>query len=426
MKTAWYIARKDLLQAIKDRNSIILLLLVPVVLMAAIGAALGGIYGSSGPIQITVAVSNQDSGFSGENVGKTITQALTINNQQLQINIQRYSSSSQVATVVADTKGNVNAGVVIPANTTKTLIQAAVNNKPTSDLVKFYALPNNNNGDARISIIQSLVTNVVNQLVTAQFSGMAAVRQVEGICNQPGNHCSQQTINPATIAQIVGTSGANATQQAQVAQLTAGQTVKVGTFDETVPGYAIFFALFSINAVAATILQEKEDGTFRRLLIAPIQKYSLLVGKMIAQFLLTLLQLTILFSIGYFVFHVHLGNIPAVILLLLGTSFAATGLGILLVSVVKSRRQLPPVVTLVTLISAAIGGSWWPLWIEPTWMQSLARLGITAWAMDGLNNVIIYGKDLIYILPDVLGLFGYGLICFIVALRFFRFQEKAA
>lgn len=55
-----------------------------------------------------------------------------------------------------------------------------------------------------------------------------------------------------------------------------------------VPGYAVFFALFGINAAAATILQEKEDGTFRRLLIAPIQKYSLLGGKLLAQFILTL------------------------------------------------------------------------------------------------------------------------------------------
>jgi hypothetical protein len=29
-------------------------------------------------------------------------------------------------------------------------------------------------------------------------------------------------------------------------------------------------------------------------------------------------------------------------------------------------------------------------------------------------------------MPDVLGLLAYGLICFIIAMRFFRFQEKAA
>ncbi|MGH2479018.1 MAG: ABC transporter permease, partial [Ktedonobacteraceae bacterium] len=102
------------------------------------------------------------------------------------------------------------------------------------------------------------------------------------------------------------------------------------------------------------------------------------------------------------------------------------GLGILLVSVVKSRRMLPPVITLTTLITAAIGGAWWPLWLEPVWMQNIAKIGLTAWAMEGLNNTMIYGKGFMDVLPSILGLLAYGLICFIIGLRLFRFQEKAA
>ncbi len=186
------------------------------------------------------------------------------------------------------------------------------------------------------------------------------------------------------------------------------------------------FALFGLQAAAGTILQEKEDGTFRRLLIAPIQKYALLGGKLLAQFLLTLVQLLVLFLIGYFAFHLTIGSWPAVILLLIMASFATTGLGILLVSVVKTRRQLSPIVTLVVLITSAIGGSWWPLTIEPLWMQQFAKIGVTAWAMEGLNNVMLYGKDFATAVPDVLGLLAYGLICYIIALRLFRFQEKTA
>ena len=249
---------------------------------------------------------------------------------------------------------------------------------------------------------------------------------MEQVCHQPGNTCAPQTIDAAAIAKMVGSVTTQATQTAQVALLAAGQAPKVGTFDQIVPGYAVFFALFSINAAAATILQEKEDGTFRRLLIAPIQKYSLLGGKLLAQFLLTLLQLVVLFGVGYFAFHMHIGSWPGVILLVIGASFAATGLGILLVSVVKTRRQLAPVVTLVTLITSAIGGAWWPLFLEPGWMQSIAKIGLTAWAMEGLNGVMIFGKDVTQVLPDILGLFAYGIICFLIAMRFFRFQEKVA
>lgn len=421
MKILWYVARKDLLQVLKDRNSFILLLLVPLVLIVVVGYAFGGFTGNgTSQISIVVAVNNNDTGY----VGKAVVDALKINSNQLVITVQSYQTPDAVTKAVADSNSNVNAGVVIPAGTTDTLIAASRNGTSTQNLVKFYALPSTT--DARITIAKNIVTSLVSQLVTSQFAGTSAVSQVYSVCSQPGNHCAPGTINAAAIAQAVGQASAKVDQAAQVEALTAGQATKVNGFDQVVPGYAIFFALFSINAAAATILQEKEDGTFRRLLIAPVQKYALLGGKLLAQFLLVLLQLTVLFTVGYFAFHLDLGSVPAVIALLIGASFAATGLGILLVSLVKTRRQLNPLVTLVTLLTAAIGGSWWPLWIEPTWMQQLAKIGLTAWAMEGLNGVMIFGKDFLGVVPDILGLLGYGLICFLIALRLFRFQEKTA
>ncbi len=265
----------------------------------------------------------------------------------------------------------------------------------------------------------------MTSVLTSQFAGTSAVGQVYSVCSQQGNHCAQNSVDAATIARSVGQASTTGGQSA-VQALTAGKAVKINSFDQTVPGYAIFFALFGLNAAAGTILQEKEDGTFRRLLIAPVQKYALLGGKLLAQFLLTLAQLAVLFIIGYFAFHLDIGSWPAVIALLIGASFAATGLGILLVSFVKTRRQLSSIVPLVVIITSAIGGAWWPLFIEPTWMQQIAKVGLTAWAMEGLNGVMILGKDFFQVLPDVLGLLAYGVICFVIAMRFFRFQTRTA
>jgi ABC-2 type transport system permease protein len=415
MKNLWYIAKKDLLQILRDRNSLFLLLVVPLVLIAVIGLAFGNLFGGgSSQITITVAVSNQDSGV----VGKTIVNALHVNTDKLQITVNQYDDRSQVTNQVAN-NSNVNAGIVIPAGTTDKLLAAAQTGTTPTNLVQFYALPSNN--DPRATIVQ----NIVSGVISSQFAGTSAVGQVYSVCNQPGNHCAQSSIDAQSIATTVGQASAAGGLSA-VQALTAGKAVTINSFDQLVPGYAIFFALFGINAAAATILQEKEDGTFRRLLIAPIQKYALLGGKLLAQFILTLAQLAVLFGIGYFAFHLHFGSFPAVIALLTGTSFAATGLGILLVSVVKTRRQLNPIVTLVVILTSAIGGAWWPLFLEPAWMQQFAKIGITAWAMEGLNGVMILGKDFAQVAPDILGLLAYGLICFVIALRLFRFQEKAA
>jgi len=39
---------------------------------------------------------------------------------------------------------------------------------------------------------------------------------------------------------------------------------------------------------------------------------------------------------------------------------------------------------------------------------------------------MILGQNFTQVIPDILGLLAYGLICFVIAMRLFRFQEKAA
>lgn len=420
MKAIWYIAKKDLLETIKDRSSFFFMLAMPIIFITIMGFVLSGSFGSNGPLQVTVAVTNQDNGA----VGSAIMAALKTKNNSFQFNLKNYSSASQVQNAVADTKSNVDAGVVIPAGTSQAFNSAIENRQPVNNLVQFYTLPSSNNAPAQIA--QAVINGVISDMTTSAYASSAAVAQVNQVCNTPGNHCAPSTIDPQAIGQAVIRSLANASGSTPVQALTAGQNVKISSFDLYVPGYAIFFALFSINAVAGTILQEKEDGTFRRLLIAPIQKYALLGGKVLAQFILIVMQMVILFVFGYIFFHIHIGNLLAVSLLILATAFGITGLGIALVALVKTRRQLNPVVSLVTLVSSIIGGVFFPAWLEPSWMQQIARIGLPFWASEGMNNVMIYGKDLAYVLPDILGLIVYGLICYIIALRFFRFQEKVA
>ncbi|HEX4714477.1 MAG TPA: ABC transporter permease [Ktedonobacteraceae bacterium] len=421
MKAIWYIAKKDLLLTLKDKSSFFFMLAMPIIFITVMGLVLGNSFGgNSGPIQVTIAISNHDNGP----VGKAILDAFKTKTSGFQFNLKNYSDPNQVVNIVADSKNNVDAGVIIPVGTSDALTNAVENHQPVNNLVKFYALPGSNNAPALYA--QGIVNGVINDITTDQYASMAAVGQVNHVCHAPGNTCASATIDPQAIGKAVVQSLTSTPNSSPVQALTAGQAVTVSSFDLYVPGYAIFFALFGLNAVAGTILQEKEDGTFRRLLIAPVQKYALLGGKVLAQFILTVLQIAVLFVFGYVFFHIHIGNLLAVSLLILATAFAITGLGIALVSIVKTRRQLAPVVSVVTLVSASIGGVFFPAWLMPSWMQQISKIGLPSWAMEGLNNVMIYGKDLNYVLPDILGLVVYGLICYIIALRFFRFQEKAA
>ena len=152
MKNLWYIARKDLLQTLKDRGSLFFLLVMPLVLITVIGFALGSfIGGGSSQITITVAMSNQDSGP----VGNAIMQALNTNSATLKITVNQFSNAAQVKDQVANNSG-INAGVVIPANASNMLIAASSTGALPKNLVQVYSLPGTS--DTRPTIIQSIVT----------------------------------------------------------------------------------------------------------------------------------------------------------------------------------------------------------------------------------------------------------------------------
>lgn len=438
MNILWYIAKKDLLQVFKEKNSFILLLIVPVILVAILGSAFSNdIGGNSKPLEFTVAVSNKDDGY----IGETLIKALQAKSESFKITLSKYGSANQVFQEVS--QGHAVVGLVIPAKTTQHLSDAASKGRIIGNIIQFYVPPNSI--DQRITITQQIVTNVINHQVDILYTGNAAIQQVvrvvqQASCNtgsgQGGGdsysntssncHLGTGAIDMAAISKVVGEASPTNKNISLVQIHSTGSTPKIGSFDRSLPGFAILLALFGLNTTAASILQEKDDRTFRRLLIAPVPRYALLGGKLVAQFVVTLFQLTMLFTIGYLVFKLHVGSWPVIGMLLISTSIAITGLGMLLVSLLKTRRQLTPVVTLTTLVTSAIGGAWWPLWSEPQWMQQVAKIGVTAWALEGLNGVMIFGKSFAEVKFDILGLLGYGLICFLLALRLFRFQEKGA
>ena len=107
---------------------------------------------------------------------------------------------------------------------------------------------------------------------------------------------------------------------------------------------------------------------------------SLLDGKLMAQFLVGVGQIILMFIFGALVFNVNLGGSPLGLLLVtLATCWATTSLGILLVAVIRSRKQIHPITTLVILGSSAIGGAWFPQFMMPKLLQQIARITLVGW-----------------------------------------------
>ncbi|MBL4905705.1 MAG: ABC transporter permease, partial [Flavobacteriaceae bacterium] len=123
---------------------------------------------------------------------------------------------------------------------------------------------------------------------------------------------------------------------------------------QAVAGTAIMMLLFSIAGIGGGLLDEKDAGTLKRLLYAPLKPIEILFGKMIAALVVSILQLTIMFLFSWIAFGLPIfRDIPSLILMILATAFAVSSFGMFLVSIAKTRQQLQGYSTIIIMLMSA-------------------------------------------------------------------------
>jgi ABC-type Na+ efflux pump permease subunit len=190
---------------------------------------------------------------------------------------------------------------------------------------------------------------------------------------------------------------------------------------QAVAGTAILMLLFSVAGVGTSILEEKENSTINRLLYSPLKGSTILYGKMLFAFFISILQLTAMFLFAWLMFNMDLSvNIPALILMIIATAFAVSSLGIFLAAIAKTRQQAQNLSTIIILIMSAIGGSMIPLFIMPSILQKIALLSVNYWGIQGFYDVFWRTLPLKSILPKILILMSIGIIMTLASIQLFK------
>lgn len=163
---------------------------------------------------------------------------------------------------------------------------------------------------------------------------------------------------------------------------------RIGMVCQSVAGTAVMMLLFGLVACGTTLLAEGETGTLRRLLVTPAPRDAILLGKFLYCFVVGFVQLCVMFVYGRIAFGLPVErHVAGVLAFTAATAAAATGFGVLLAVVGRTRKQVEGLSTLIVLVMSAVGGSWFPLFIMPKVMQTLSRFTLTAWAMEGFNGM---------------------------------------
>ena len=182
----------------------------------------------------------------------------------------------------------------------------------------------------------------------------------------------------------------------------------------------VFIPLFGICALFAF---ERRQGTLRRLLIAPANKATFLLGTISGQVSMALVQMLLLVGFGILVLKLSWGNDPlALFVILLTSALAAAAFGTTMGTFIKTESQASGLSIMFGMVFALMGGCWYPLELFPPTIQNMVKILPTTWAMQGMLDLVLRGGGLQDILPEAAVLLGFAVLFFSLGVWRFRYE----
>ncbi|MGD8516564.1 MAG: ABC transporter permease [Anaerolineae bacterium] len=404
------VAWKDLLLVLKDKGALAVYFLMPLLFASLLGMAFGNVDSEETEIEVAVQLVNLDGGTYGQMLADGLKEVDVLVVQEmsdpLQADEQVASSDAAAAVVIpADFSAKIDAGEPVEVTIIK---------DPTQQ-------------DAA-----SIVAGITNQAM-AEIGVLGELRYgIHAVLAQaPEYEQTPPELVQAFEAQTLGVMWTQVQQMRQNPVITIEDEAVAGAEEVQpwdpityyVPGFAVAFAFFLIGQMAASLLKEKEEGSFRRLLTSPMPRGSIVAGKMLAYVLIVFLQVIVLFGAGYALFQMPLGESPlALLLLTLALALASASLGMLLGALCTSSKQADQLGMVLGFVLLALGGTIFPLFRAEGFIGILSRLTPSAWGIEGYMGLVADNWTLAQTVPNILVLLGFAAAFFIVATWRFRFE----
>ncbi len=411
---------KDLKILLKDRGGLVVLFLMPAMFILVMSVALKGAFepgGGSSPVRLLVV--NQDEGDLAAQAVADLSSLKGIEVVQ-EIDGRTLSREDAERAIVG---GDYRVALVFPRDFTERV--EGVGGEGSDRPAEVFLIADPASGTRFLAPVRGTIVGIVERRAEIARARIKMDSVFSGAISElPPEQAAVLTEIGRRMSEPLGDLTENTWLKIEEVVPSEFQVKRFpNAVEQNVPGYAIFGVFFIVQVLATSLLREKQEGTFRRLLAAPMTRSAILLGKLLPYYLITLLQVVLMFGVGVVVFHMGLGHAPtALVAVTLATGLAATGLGLMVAALGKTPEQVSGISSLLVLTMAALGGSMVPTFVMPGFMQTLSRLTPHAWALEGYQDVIVRGLGLSAVVPDVAVLLGFGAAFFGVALWRFRFD----
>lgn len=416
--SALNIAWKDLQLIFKDRGNLVFLFLLPIgfiMLFAILGKA-ANIGGRPEEQGVQLVIVNQDT------EGEAAVQFIQSLEKSHKLAVEYFDLSKAEAQL---SEAIIGWYLLVPPDFSS---QVAARRQA---LVTLVLHPNHN--VVHVETIERVLQTAIREFAFMQslYNSLDQMRQMQAANPEATNFFSVERIE-----QQISEQKARAEERPLVvvkqtvpAGLEGGEEKEPDFAHGTVVGFATLFVFLSAQSAAQSLFDEKRTGSFRRLLAAPISKASLLLGKMLPNLLISLLQIGVIFLTGIFLLPLvgvnplDLSSDPlglALVAFLL--ALCSTSLGIFITSLVQTESQVGALASGVLWIAGFVGGSIIPLYVLPDLFSKIGIVIPHYWANTALNTLLLRGGALGEIQEPVLALLGFSVGFFLVGLWRFDFD----
>jgi ABC-2 type transport system permease protein len=382
------IAWKDLVELFRNRLGLVLLVVMPLFMMVMVGF----IYPSNGNSvsNLPVALVNEDAGYGNSTIAsQTFIMGLQqINNRTGMMVLSTASSMGDIKDRIQ--RGDIDGGIVIPNNFTASILS----------------------GEQGTLII---VTDQSNPQISATIQAV-----LSGVFDQMGTMLARQNVqvlNPAVNA-------SNSLAIVKPYNVTTEGVVSGNPsyFDFIAPGIMAMTVMMSVmTGLPVAISQEKEIGTMDGMMVAPINRLSIILGKTLGQTARGLIQGVIILAlaVGLFGVTIH-GSILLVFGLLLLGVFSFVGLGVVITSFAKDQETATMLMMTLMFPMMFLSGVFFPIQQMPWYMQDISKVLPLTYASQALRKVMVLGAGIPAISTELIVLIVFGAIMTAIAVPVFR------
>ena len=379
------IAWKDLMELFRNRMGLVLLILMPIFMMTMVGF----IYPSETSMNnVSIALVNEDTGFGGYNLSSIFITALnSMNDNASMMKIKDASSLEGVREMIQ--AGDAEGGIVISSDFTANIMSGQ---QGTITIVTDQSNPQMS------AIIQTVLGEVVEQM------GTALAQQ---------NVAEQLNIDPSNALAVVKPFNV---------QVKGSVEGDFSYFDFIAPGIMAMTVMMSVmTGLPAAISHEREVGTLDGMMVAPINRLSVILGKTLAQMARGILQGVLILVLATILFGVTVhGSILLVFALLLLGVFSFVGLGVVLTSFAKEQETAVMLMTTIMFPMMFLSGVFFPIEQMPWFMQAISKVLPLTYVADALRKVMVLGADIPLLTNELAILIGFGTVMIAIAVPVFK------